>query len=233
MNFFNNRIVMKPGVSIEAAVAAAKPAPQVRSLDDILADIDAKNKGLKTASTEATVKTAASEAPKAEAAANIEPAPAPVSAPVQKTASVQVEVKTAAAEAPKAEAAKVETPAPKPTKLALKIAKSLDFRQWEAQDVVKAWGQHGSYEKCCANVNGKVSDAKAYCGLLQVASQEAGRVIKTAKLQAEQKVAAKEEVAEGRFKKLAKLTDKERSWLAKYWGQLYGDEYVKAMLEDY
>jgi hypothetical protein len=118
----------------------------------------------------------------------------------------------------------------------IKVAKSLDLRAWSREDVIKAWSQHGGFDKCVANVSGKTSDPKAYCGLLQVASAESERLIKEAAAEkAKQTKAASAEPKQQRvaFKKLAKLTDKERGALSKYWAKLYGQDYVDAMLEDY
>lgn len=228
MNFFTNRIVTKP-ISLEEAVKKGKSTPKVRSLDEILSSS-------KTASAEAQVKTAsaqASAAPSAEVAA---PAPAPAApAPAP-------EIKAAAApEAKVVEAAKVEVkdeievveveqkPAvvAKPSNVTLKVAKKLDFRGWSAEDVVKAWGQHGDMQKCMANVAGSVSDAKTYCGLLQVASAEAMKVVKASAAKQEKKASSSAWV------KISKLADKDRAMLAKYYTRIYGKDYVDALLEDY
>jgi hypothetical protein len=107
----------------------------------------------------------------------------------------------------------------------LKVAKSIDFRDWAAEDVVKAWGQHGSIEKCAKNVANLSNDPVTYCSLLKVASQEAAKVIKTATAQKVQKTA--------KFEKLSKLTDEKKAWLRSFWSKLYPASYVDAMLEDY
>ena len=117
------------------------------------------------------------------------------------------------------------------------MAKSLDFRGWEAQDVVTAWDQHGSFEKCVANVGSLVNEPKKYCKLLQVASAKAASIVKTAKAK-ESKVEKKAEAPKqaspkGVFKKLAKLDGEELAWLRNYWKELYGDAYVESMLKDY
>lgn len=120
------------------------------------------------------------------------------------------------------------------SKVQLKVAKALDFRGWDANGVVKAWGEHGTIEACCKNVDGKVSDAKTYCGLLQVAASEAGRIIKEAAAKKEPKQASSEKQHKNaRFKLIAKMTDDEISRMKAYWTELYGEEYAKSMLEDY
>ncbi len=120
------------------------------------------------------------------------------------------------------------------TKVQLKVAKALDFRGWDANGVVKAWGEHGTIEACCKNVSGKVSDAKTYCGLLQVAASEAGRMTKEAASKKETKQASSEKQHKNaRFKLIAKMTDDEISRMKAYWTEMYGEEYAKSMLEDY
>jgi hypothetical protein len=119
-------------------------------------------------------------------------------------------------------------------KKTLKVAKQIDFRNWEAEDVVKAWGQHGSLENCVKNVAKETDDPKTYCGLLQVASQVAGEIIvKKAKAKKPEKKATSEKQPKGAWKKLAKLTEKEKSMLEQYWRKLYGDKYVDSLLADY
>jgi hypothetical protein len=219
MNFFSNRIVTSSALSLEEAARKAKEAPAVRSLDQILSDLDNQNKGIKTASSAATVKTAAKEEKEEEKAE-------------KKTEKAEkAEKKEKKAEEKEEKAEEKEAASKKPTKLALKVASSLDFRSWEATDVVRAWEQHGSFQKCCKNVAGKANDPRAYCGLLQVASTEASRIVKTAKLNAQKKTANSEK-PQGRFQKLAKLSEKDRNLLASYWEKLFGPAYVKAMLED-
>lgn len=234
--FITDQIVLKP-VSIEDAVKAAKDRKAPRSLDQIIADIDSANKQVKTASSAAETKTASApeakpEPKEAKTASTEEKKPEP-------EAEVKVEVKVAKPEAKaepkKAAAEKSEKKAEsKPEKKAeaktksLKLAKALDFRGWDAAKVAKAWGQYGSMEKCEAGVKGKTSDPKTYCALLRTAGGMAAKQIKEASAKA--KPAKK---ASASFKKLAKLTEKERAWLAGYWGKLYGEGYVKAMLGDY
>ena len=65
MKFFGSRIITK-SVSLEDAISKAKEPQKVRSLDDILADIDANNKQVKTAASDGSKKTAKPEV-KAEA----------------------------------------------------------------------------------------------------------------------------------------------------------------------
>ena len=110
--------------------------------------------------------------------------------------------------------------------MTLKVAKALDFREWEAKQVVDAWKQHGDANKCIASVKGKVSDPKTYCGLLRVAAVEAGKVMT--------KVAAQKPVAKtAEYKKFAKLTANEQAFLTEYFKKLYGEDYVKALVGDY
>jgi hypothetical protein len=256
MKFFGSRIITK-SVSMEDAIAKAKEPRKVRSLDEILAEIDAKNKQSKVAAAapaKAEVKTAAVEAPKAEAP-KAEVAKAEVKAEAPK-AETNVEVKVAKGmpdfikqkieerngkdgdkkdeDGDKKDDKKDDDKKEKEAgcmagaKLApQKWAKSLDFRQWEATDVVRAWEQHGGTEKCASNVKGKVSDPKVYCELLKTASEQAGKMIKAAESK------GKAEKKGGVFKKIAKLTDDEKSWLADYYRELYGEDYVSAMLADY
>jgi hypothetical protein len=112
----------------------------------------------------------------------------------------------------------------------LKVAKKADFRPWTPEDIVKAWGNYGSQEKCVASTKSLTNDPKAYCYLLQTASEEATNLLKTAsKAKAEVKVAA----PKGVFKKLASLPEKDKKNLYDYWKTLYGESYAKAMLDDY
>ncbi len=261
--FINDRIITKK-VDLKDIAAKASQPKTVRSLDEILAEIDAKNKAVKTAGT--TTKTASVQ-PTAKAAAPVAApvAAAPKAEPKVATAStttttntstVNVEVKVAGmpdfikekieekkGDGEKGEDKKDDKKDDKPAFMGkkeeekacsasanktLKVAKKLDFRGWNAEEVVAAWGQHGSMDKCVANVNGKTSDPKTYCGLLQIASVEAGKMVKAASTEAA-KAAPKPAV----FKKIAKLTEKEKSFLNKYYTKLYGSEYVNALLENY
>lgn len=286
MKFFDHRIATKP-VSLDEAAAKAKSAAKAPSLDEVLARIDAENKGqVKTASGEKQTKVAqmgtgqmmnandliggvdpsavapapvpaqapAPVAPQApEAVAPVAPAaqapavPAPVAPQAPTMPGSEEDIEMVSDIEPSMDSGSPElsavpvTPEAAPMAAAasgkaeiLKVAKSLDFRGWNREDVVKAWGQHGDFQKCVANVAGKTSDPKAYCGLLREASVESTRLIKEAAAAAkETKTAGVEKQEKVAFKKLAKLTDKERSWLSKYWANLYGQDYVDAMMEDY
>lgn len=234
MNFFNSKIVTKT-ISLEDAIKKAnEPKAAPRSLDEILASA----KQMKTAAAQAETKTAAvAPAPKAEAKAE---APKPeAKKPEVKVAAAKptVAVKVAAELAPKpAEAPKAEAPKPEAKKPEVKAAaakpitkwaSSIDFRNWEAQAVVDAWNQHGSVEKCVANVGSKATDGKVYCELLRVAASEADKVVKTASAKKEQKTAAPV------YRKIAKLTAQEQSFLRDFFKKIYGEEYVSALLDDY
>ena len=238
MNFFTSKIVTKP-ISLEEAVknSQAQAGVKPRTLDEIIAS----GKAIKTASSQAEVKTAAVvEPPKVEVKPEIKVAMAPlpvakkplakpVVAPVAPVASGQAAVTQAATEAEKAIVGKPKAPIAKApmvaaSKKVLKIASSLDFRGWEAQAVIDAWGQHKNMEGCVKNVAGSVSDPKTYCSLLSVAASEAPKFVKTAKAAKAEKVA---------YKKIAKLTSKEHSFLKEYFTKLYGQDYVDAMLGDY
>lgn len=109
----------------------------------------------------------------------------------------------------------------------LKIASSLDFRNWEAQAVADAWKQHGSVENCMANVASQTNDPKSYCGLLRVAATEATQVIKTAAAKKEEKTATP------LYQKIAKLDAEKLSGLREYFTLIYGKDYVEAMLADF
>jgi len=112
----------------------------------------------------------------------------------------------------------------------LKVAKKADFRPWNPEEIVKAWNNYGDQKKCVASTKGLTSDPKAYCFLLQTASEEATTLLKTA---AKAKPQTKTAAPKGVFKKLASLPDKDRKNLYDYWKTLYGDEYANAMMEDY
>lgn len=256
---FITKLITAPALSLEEAVRNAKNAPAPRTLDEILADIDSQ-KQVKTAAAAAPV---VKEAEKKEEvpAAKVEAAPVVAPAPTAAAVETKVEVKVAMEEkkaggadnfgdkkAPpfgKKDEEKKDEPKDEPkdekkeetkacstakASVKLKVAKALDFRPWNAEDVVKAWEQHGSLDTCVANVKGKASDPKTYCMLLKSASETAKGMMKTA---AAAKKEEKQEKKAGVFKKIAKLTDKEKSFLSKYFGKLYGDDYVSALLEDY
>jgi len=255
MKLFGNKIVTKTPIPL--AEALAKKASKVRTLDEILADIDAKKKASAAPAPEAKPVVAAAQP---TAPAKVEPKP-------ELKAEAKVEVKAnlenlGDKKAPpfgsdkkddkkeKEEASTDKTPektdkkddkkekeeccaSAKPT--ILKMAKSLDFRDWEAEDVINAWQQHGSFEKCVSNVQKLTSDAKTYCSLLKEASVVADKVIKVAAQQKQVKTnAARVEIKKTAiFKKIAKMTEKERTWLRGYFSNLYGPAYVEAMLSDY
>ena len=233
MKFFNARIVTKQVPLGAALKAESKPA---RTLDEILADIQQKGQVKTAAAVAPQVKTAAVEAPVAEAP----------KAEEKKAEAPKVEVKEAKKDLPDFIQKKIDEKAGKKDEdkkddkdekdekkeekasaspRTIKMAKSLDFRGWEAEDVVKAWGQHGSHEKCVANVKKLVNEPATYCKLLHVASNKAASIVKTA--------AVKKASPKGVFKKLAKLSDEETSFLKKYWTELYGSEYVESMMKDY
>lgn len=119
-------------------------------------------------------------------------------------------------------------PAMASSKKTLKMAAALDFRNWDASAVVDAWNQHKTVEACVKNVGDKTSDPQTYCGLLRVAASEAGKIMKTAA------AAPKEEkTAAPIYKKIAKLSGEEQSFLREFFSKIYGKEYVDAMLGDY
>lgn len=239
--FYANRISTK-SISLEEAAAKAKGAKQAPDLDTILAEIDAKNKAVKVAAqAPQVVKTASTSAAPTEAAAPAAPAVQVKVAEMPDFIKKKIEEKEGKGGDDKAEKKPFEekkdekkeekeacgTCASKKP-VSFKMARKLDFRAWPAEDVVKAWGQHGTMDKCMANVGSMASDAKLYCGLLQVASQEAGKVIKAAAAKA-----APQTKTAGTFKKVAAMTEKEKSFLKEYYTKLYGQAYVDALLENY
>jgi hypothetical protein len=259
--FINDRIITKKVDLKDLKTVQPKKA---RSLDEILAEIDAKNKATKTAGSNASVKTASTQvqAPAAPAAEAPKVATASTNA---KTVNVEVKVagmpdfikekiEEKKGDGDKKDEGKEEKKDDKPAFMekkeeekacsmaasapkTMKVAKKLDFRGWKAEEVVAAWGQHGSMDKCIANVtaakndkgDAACTDPKLYCGLLQVASTEAGKMVKAASTEAPKTEQPKPSV----FKKIAKLSDKEKSFLSKYYSKLYGSEYVAALLENY
>lgn len=262
MKFFNNRIVTK-SCSMEDAVKAvkAKEAKQVPSLDEILAKIDAHNKQVKTAGSSAPVKVA-EVVQKAEAKAEEKKSPevAVASVKVEVSSDLNADKKAGIENIPEDKRAapfgkkkddgkgddkeedkkddkdeNEKDACMANSSKQLKVAKALDFRQWSAEDVVTSWNQHGSISACVRNVSGKTSDPKTYCGLLFAASDVAKQSMqKQAAPQAKaEKVAEKAPEQKGSWKKIAKLTDKERAMLDKYYRKLYGDYYVDALLTDY
>jgi hypothetical protein len=279
MQFISNKIHVAP-VSMEDAIAKAKEKAEPRSLDDILASIDESNKQVKTASTGSPKETKEAKAcvcgkddcpdcsecdcgedgcEKCASSANAE----------VKTADLEilelseedeakyfgeeevVESDEAKAEEDVADHEKA-TPVASSTKT-MKVAKKADFRGWNAEDIVKAWDNHGSVEKCVAASKDITDNPQVYCGLLQVASSEAMKVIKSAAKDCDCKPGKcakdcdcgckeKEESYGGsacasteprRFRKIAKLTGKDLGMLRQYFGKLYGEEYVSALLDQY
>lgn len=215
MKFFSSKISTQT-VSLKDALENAKNAPKVRSIDEIIAS----TKALKTAA---------------------------ASSPIIKTASVQVKVAKEEVEEveededkkdegdgkfnflefiKKKKEEKKEASSNQTVKLAMKS--DLDFRGWTAEKVVGAWGAAGNMANCVASVKGLTNNPSMYCGLLQVAAKTADKVIKSAASARTEKVATAPA-----FKKLAKLSEKERSRVYNYWKDQYGEKYAKAMLENY
>lgn len=217
---------MKP-ISLEEAAKRSGSAQKVRSLDELLSDLKPK-----VASPEGQVKTASAA-----------PIAAEVVAPEAKTIEAKkelpdfikekIEEKKKDKDEDDVEVVEVDEKKEKdacmskPANVTLKVAKKLDFRSWTAEDVVKAWEQHGTPQKCIENVAGKVSDPKTYCGLLQVAGSEAMKVVKASAAKQQKTASA------STFVKISKLSDKDKSMLAKYYTRIYGKDYVDALLEDY
>lgn len=252
MKFFNSRIVTSEA-KLEDAVKAAKEAKvdEPRSLDELLADLDAQNKGIKTAGSDTPTKTAesqeaqeASTEVKVQVSEELQTKEAGLeNIPEDKRAKPFGKKEEETAEEGKKDdedKEKEEGKCASAKPVVLKMASSIDFREWQAEDVVKAWKQHGSVEACIKNVGNDTDNPKMYCGLLQTASQLASEKLtkqaaseKAKKEAAKKEAAAKDSQKRGAWKVLAKLTDKERSMLDKYWRKLYGDYYVDAMLNDY
>lgn len=116
----------------------------------------------------------------------------------------------------------------------LKMASKVNFTQWEEPKmVVDAWKQHGSIEACVKNVSGNTNDPQTYCALLQVAASEADKMVKAASAKKQTKEASKKAPVAPVYKKIAKLTTKERSFLDEYFTKIYGKDYVDALLGDY
>ena len=224
---FHNKICLKP-ISFEEAAKNAANAPKARSLDELISAFQAQNQ------TQPQVKTASSEKEIKEAAkieAPVVPAPVVASKEEKEEDIVVEEFKEKEPGQPfyeKKDEKDEKDEKKAATKVQLKVAKKLDFTQWKAEDVVKAWGQHGSVEACMKNVKDNVSDAKIYCGLLQVANNEAATLMKTASA-ANKKQASKG----GQFIKISKLDESTKSWLKEYYTKIYGEDYVNSLLEDY
>ena len=235
MRFVTDRISTK-SISLEDAIKhqkEAKPQPQ-RSLDEILAGIKAANAvKLAAANAPKVVVAAKTEAPKAEApkaeAPKAEVKTAETKAEAKTAAKAEIKVAAELTEQKKPEAPKAAPKTAAPTKMTLKVAKAMDFRDWEAKQVVDAWKQHGDINKCIASVKGKTSNPKTYCNLLRVAAVEATKVM--TKLAAQKPAGKVAKTAE--YRKFAKLTANEQSFLRDYFQKLYGKDYVEAMLGDY
>lgn len=243
MRFFDSRIVTTP-ITLKEALDKAKNKPPQRSLDELLDEHDKKQ--VKTASTDTKVTKVADSVQEEMVEESLEEGEAPteIELAVSKVASgesltldedpkkdeateeVKQEEEQAAVVAPDGQsmATQPDTQAETKKTVSLKIARKLDFRNdWKAEDLVKAWNGHGSMEKCMENVKDQTSDPRRYCGLLQVASLKAEKVLKTASTKKEPAV----------FKKIAKLTAEEKSFLKSYYRQLYGEGYVESLLADY
>lgn len=252
--FFSDRIVTSK-VSLEEAVkkASSAKAEEIPSLDELLDRLAAENKQQKTAGTEQAVKTAAApaapEAPKAEEKQASPDVKVEVSSELspdkkanldnlgdkkakpfgKKDEDGEKEEKEEKKDGEKEEACMASSD--KTVKIAMK--KEIDFRGWDAADVVKAWDQHGGFKECVKNVGDRTDNPKLYCGLLQTASNMAKESIVKQAASAKQEKAAEAKPKKGQWKKIAKLNDDQRSWLADYLGRIYGEKYVKALLEDY
>ncbi len=137
--------------------------------------------------------------------------------------------------APVAPAAPAPMPAMASGKKQLKIASKINFTQWaDPKQVVDAWQQHGTVEACVKNVAGQTNDPQTYCSLLRVAASEAGKMVKAASEKKPAVTAKKEEAkAAPMYKKIAKLTGEEQSFLREFFSKIYGKDYVDAMLGDY
>lgn len=232
MKFYSNRLFTK-SISLQEAIDKSKAKPPVRSIDQMLAEFDSKNAQVKTAATEAkVVKTASvvevkTEAPKVEAAV--------VSEPKTDEMTKAAEL-VAKGEAVTLEEAKTKINATKVAKkeaVILKIAKSLDFRKFEPEKVVEAWKQHGTLDKCVANVKGKTNDPKTYCSLLALANKESLERVKNSAKTAKKVEVKKAEEIKPFFKKIANLTAEEKSFLSKYFTKIYGQAFVDALLTEY
>lgn len=245
---FNSDKIMTKQISFAEAEKArqAKLAKPARSLDQILAEIDANNKTaasqkkVATASTATTTVIATPAAPLAPEAPKVEVKVAGIPDFIQEKIDAKKgkdgdkdEDKKEEKGDKKEEKKDVEEACMASTAKTLKIAKKLDFRPWSSNEIVAAWGQHGSMDKCVVNVQGKTSDPLTYCGLLQIASTEASKMIKAASVAAPKTQASVAAPKPPQFKKIAKMTEKEKSFLSEYYSKLYGQEYVSALLEKY
>lgn len=215
MKFITSRIHTGTPVSLQEAAKKAQQG-EVRSIDEILADLK------QVQSSPPAVKTASTEKPMIKTASTEQPV----------TAKKEEEVEVVEVEDEKKDE-KEEKKDKKDAKCAsqnstLKVAKKLDFRAWSAEDIVKAWADHKDVKGCIANVQNKVNSPEVYCGLLQVASEEATKMIKAASAKEQKQVVA----AKG-FEKLAKMSKEQIQLLREYFTPLYGEKYVDSLLGDY
>lgn len=204
-------------ISLEEAGKKAQEATKVRSLDELLTD-------LKKAQLEPVVKTASVGGSTVKTAEKEEK---------EEKDEDEVEVVEVKGEPKKEKKKKKEEDDEEDkrasTKPVLKVAKKLDFRHWEAENIVKAWNGYKDIKGCIVSVQGYVNSPKVYCGLLQVASQEASKMIKSAK-KAEPK---KKESSSNGFMKLAKMNKEQVQLLREYFEPLYGKTYTDSLLGDY
>jgi hypothetical protein len=216
MKFYGNRLFTK-AISLQEAIDKAKAKPPVRSIDQMLAEFDSKK-------SEAQVKTAANVAREAvEVASN-----------KTEDAALKLVAEGKALTLEQAKKQLSETKEAKKEPMVLKIAKSLDFRKFEPEEVVKTWGQYQTMDKCVASVKGKTNDPKTYCSLLALANKQSLERVKTSSTAETKKVEAKKaEEMKPFFKKIAKLTAEEKSFLSKYFAKIYGQPFVDALLTDY
>jgi len=192
----------------ELAKKASTPA---RTLEELIAEAKAaKTPIVKTASVEQPVKVASVETPAKEPAPEVKAEAKPV------TATVKVDAKLA----------KTAEKAVKKATLSMKWAKTIDFRDWTARQVVDAWEQHGSFDKCVANVAKTASHPEQYCGLLRTAAGMAKKVVTAS---AKPKAAAQPV----QYVKFAKLSPKQKTLVREYFSQYYPADYVNAMIGDY
>jgi hypothetical protein len=240
MKMISNRIYSTPTTaSLEEVAKKAQDQAPPRDVDQILADL-AKAKGqVKTASKTAgpgEAPTKEAEAPEEVEVVAVDDDPEVMELPPEEEGPPLEPLGEEESKAyfPEEEAPPPATAAKKG--VTLKVAKKHDFRDWEAEDVVKAWGRHGDMKTCVAAMKGQASDPQLYCGLLRTAGDMAMRVVKRAAAEAakEEKTAGKEgEAKRATFRKLAKLTGKDLQLLRQYWANLYGEDYVTAMLGEY
>lgn len=229
MRFITSQILSSSKLSL--ADAAKKEVGVTGTLDEILNKLDKSQTQVKTASSSGKEeKTAQCESCIAEEKNKVDPEIEPVIEELDPEDDVVVGLFNDPGEEPKLQ---LESEPKKKGLLAssksktMKVAKKADFRQWDAEETVKSWNQHSTIEKCIKNVQKLTNDPKTYCGLLQVASEEASKIIKSAQVKKEKNN------TDNSFKKVAKLADKDKELLREYWTKLYGKDYVQAMLGDY